>query len=363
MHLPSRRLRPVRGFKVLFCSYFLPQKQFLQWQPPDLKTDCDYGYDATTCTCDQSEIELASKSCCWGRHCRFAVSYKVNCVTAPVTCLVRYRCPSKSCSVTFSRAPNLRVPPVHNIGSQMTLGLRLLRKPDKWLCFVCFLQHCEPPCTEVFPRHGCLVARGSYEYRLNFLWSCIVASVCSGCNVEVSCAGKPPWSGVHETALLVGGGESHLSRPRIELLREGIWCRCLGQNSAMQLVFVFNLNKRAAVLYHGHFLLKFQTTLQMVRKAGTLLSIPHEFFSLYFYKCARFFFFFFRQMLACSMSANWGRERKRTQKVDSKSHVSLSSKTFTAFFMTCTFFQLWSWLFFFFFTFNSVSVFCMRVCC
>lgn len=107
----------------------------------------------------------------------------------------------------------------------------------------------------------------------------------------------------------------------------------------MQLVFVFNLNKRAAVLYHGHFLLKFQTTLQMVRKAGTLLSIPHEFFSLYFYKCARFFFFF-RQMLACSMSANWGRERKRTQKVDSKSHVSLSSKTFTAFFMTCTFFQL-----------------------
>lgn len=362
MHLPSRRLRPVRGFKVLFCSYFLPQKQFLQWQPPDLKTDCDYGYDATTCTCDQSEIELASKSCCWGRHCRFAVSYKVNCVTAPVTCLVRYRCPSKSCSVTFSRAPNLRVPPVHNIGSQMTLGLRLLRKPDKWLCFVCFLQHCEPPCTEVFPRHGCLVARGSYEYRLNFLWSCIVASVCSGCNVEVSCAGKPPWSGVHETALLVGGGESHLSRPRVELLREGIWCRCLGQNSAMQLVFVFNLNKRAAVLYHGHFLLKFQTTLQMVRKAGTLLSIPHEFFSLYFYKCARFFFFF-RQMLACSMSANWGRERKRTQKVDSKSHVSLSSKTFTAFFMTCTFFQLWSWLFFFFFTFNSVSVFCMRVCC
>lgn len=192
----------------------------------------------------------------------------------------------------FPVHPISRVPPVHNIGSQMTLGLRLLRKPDKWLCFVCFLQHCEPPCTEVFPRHGCLVARGSYEYRLNFLWSCIVASVCSGCNVEVSCAGKPPWSGVHETALLVGGGESHLSRPRVELLREGIWCRCLGQNSAMQLVFVFNLNKRAAVLYHGHFLLKFQTTLQMVRKAGTLLSIPHEFFSLYFYKCARFFFFF-----------------------------------------------------------------------
>lgn len=61
------------------------------------------------------------------------------------------------------------------------------------------------------------------------------------------------------------------------------------------------------------------------------------------------------------MSANWGRERKRTQKVDSKSHVSLSSKTFTAFFMTCTFFQLWSWLFFFF-SLLTVSLCFVCVC-
>lgn len=170
-YLPSRRLCTRMGLQSAFLFLFLTAKVVFTVTAPDLKTDCEYD-DVATCTCDRSvKLSLRAKVAVGDVTVALRSVTKMNCVTAPVTRLVHYRCPTtKSCSVTFSRTPNHRVSPPfttlvrrwhwdYDCGESLTTGCVL---------FV-FLRHCELPCTEVFPRQGCLVARGcSCERRLNF---------------------------------------------------------------------------------------------------------------------------------------------------------------------------------------------------
>lgn len=128
----------------------------------------------------------------------------------------------------------------------------------------------------------------------------------------------------------------------------------------MQLVFVFNLNKRAAVLSREHFLLRFEKT--FADGSGSRYPVVNTSWICFcFYNRTRLFFFFLVKCLHVQWTLIGAlRERKQTQKVDSKSRVSLSSKTFTAFFMTCTFSNCD--LDFFFFSLLTVSLCFVCVC-
>lgn len=103
------------------------------------------------------EIELASKSCCRGRHCRLAVSNKGKLCD----CAGHMPCPSPSpYQVMFGHfllqtQSQSTPPPIQNIVLQTTLGLWLRRKPDNWLCSVFVLytivSHPVPRCFQGTP--------------------------------------------------------------------------------------------------------------------------------------------------------------------------------------------------------------------
>lgn len=156
---------------------------------------------------------------------------------ALVTCLVHYRRPTKSCSVTFSPAhPIAESSPVHDIVSQTTLGLWLRQKPDNRLFFFFFLPLWAGPVPRYFQGTAALLPgavranTGSIFYEAASLRACVARS----------CAGKCPRPGATKQHFWSEAVAAIVRSATVELSREGSWCRCFGQISAMQLVFVFN---------------------------------------------------------------------------------------------------------------------------